>query len=267
MTDMPTRYKVILNKKSCHGGTFDWTDYLPKGNRPGKWTPPIDDVSVCSFGYHLTTDPMQWPKVGMKVYVAQGKPTQQILDDKSSHSSARLLRDVTDEVVPQYWRDVEAFVASPADIPWMIPQGDPDPSWKVFETLTAAGSTTRYSAWSAAGFAAWSAPGFVPRSVARSAAGSAAWSAAWFAAESAAWFAARSAAGSATRSAAWFAAGSAAESAAESAELVACILCCPPGSIEQRHIDYAHAAMDVWLRGYGLAGDVNGVLYVYRSIK
>ena len=196
------RYKVILNKKSCHGGTFDWTDYLPKGNRPGKWTPP-DDVSVCSFGYHLTTDPMQWPKVGMKVYVAQGKPTNQILDDKSAHSSVRLLRDVTDEVVPQYWRDVEAFVASLADIPWMIPQGDPDPSWKVFETLTAA----------------------------------------------------------------WFAAGSAAESAAESAELVACILCCPPGSIEQKHIDYATAAMDVWRRGYGLAEDVDGVLYVYRSIK
>lgn len=239
MTDMPTRYKVILNKKSCHGGTFDWTDYLPKGNRPGKWTPPIDDVSVCSFGYHLTTDPMQWPKVGMKVYVAQGKPTNQILDDKSSHSSARLLRDVTDEVVPQYWRDVEAFVASLADIPWMIPQGDPDPSWKVFETLTAAGSTT----WSAARSAARSAAGFVARSAAESVA------------RSAAWFAAGSAAGSA----AWF--------AAESAKLVACILCCPPGSIEQKHIDYATAAMDVWRRGYGLARDVDGVLYVYRSIK
>ena len=27
------------------------------------------------------------------------------------------------------------------------------------------------------------------------------------------------------------------------------------------------AAMDVWRRGYGLAEDVDGVLYVYRSIK
>ena len=40
-----TYYKVISkDNKSCHGGDFDWTPYLPKGTKPGKWTPKIKDT-------------------------------------------------------------------------------------------------------------------------------------------------------------------------------------------------------------------------------
>lgn len=48
-------YKVIdANNRSCHGGDFDWTPYLPKGKRPGKWTPAIENVEICVTGYHVT---------------------------------------------------------------------------------------------------------------------------------------------------------------------------------------------------------------------
>ena len=50
-----TYYKVISkDNKSCHGGDFDWTPYLPKGTKPGKWTPEIKDTEECYKGYHVT---------------------------------------------------------------------------------------------------------------------------------------------------------------------------------------------------------------------
>ena len=48
-------YKVISKDyKSFNGGYFDWKDYLPKGNKKGKWTPKIKNLNICSSGYHLT---------------------------------------------------------------------------------------------------------------------------------------------------------------------------------------------------------------------
>lgn len=35
MAEKITYYKVIsADNKSCHGGDFDWTDYLPQGDNP-----------------------------------------------------------------------------------------------------------------------------------------------------------------------------------------------------------------------------------------
>jgi hypothetical protein len=48
-------YKVL--DKDCRakdGGDFDYKDYLPKGNKKGKWTPRIKNLKECSKGYHIT---------------------------------------------------------------------------------------------------------------------------------------------------------------------------------------------------------------------
>lgn len=51
-------FKIIdENNKSCNGGNFDWTEYLPTKNddeswMPGKWTPE-HPVVMCKSGYHV----------------------------------------------------------------------------------------------------------------------------------------------------------------------------------------------------------------------
>ena len=47
--------------RACHGGTFDYTPYLPTLRkdgtyRPGKWLPPIASPVACERGYHGCRD-------------------------------------------------------------------------------------------------------------------------------------------------------------------------------------------------------------------
>lgn len=46
---------------AAHGGTGSW--FLPRGNQPGKWMPPIQGaLVVCKNGYHLCrrADVLNW---------------------------------------------------------------------------------------------------------------------------------------------------------------------------------------------------------------
>src|ERR1035437_2466644 len=62
MSDRPAggtpgpRYWKVLDAQglACHGGTFQYD--LPKGSKPGKWTPTITDMEPCTRGYHLCRD-------------------------------------------------------------------------------------------------------------------------------------------------------------------------------------------------------------------
>ena len=47
-------YKVIKNNKAKDGGNFDYTPYLPKNGKPGKWLPKIRNIAECERGYHVT---------------------------------------------------------------------------------------------------------------------------------------------------------------------------------------------------------------------
>ena len=54
-------YKVITkDNKANQGGDFDYTDYLPVGNKKGKWLPLIKDISECNKGYHITNYWNMW---------------------------------------------------------------------------------------------------------------------------------------------------------------------------------------------------------------
>ena len=159
-------YKVLTSDlKSAHGGKFDWSEYV---GQPDKRTPRIDNPEICRCGWHFTTAPMKWPVIGMRVFeaVTDGPPSAS-LKDKGVWPTGGLGSE-RPELVPDWWHDVEAFVAELPSWPWMQPQGDPDPSWEVLPTID--------EAWVAA------------RSAARWAGhhGMAAWAAAWVAARDAA---------------------------------------------------------------------------------
>lgn len=104
-------YKVLdSNLRSFNGGEFDYTPYIGTGVS----LPVVADPILCRRGYHFTTDPMQWPAVGMRVFeviVAKGDGPAEWQDDKGVFRSGRL-GDERPDIIPEWWRELEAFVRS-----------------------------------------------------------------------------------------------------------------------------------------------------------
>jgi len=260
-------YKVLTaDLRSAHGGAFDWSEYV---SHPNKRTPPIENVSICARGYHATTDPMQWAVIGMRVFeaVVDGEPAERMFD-KGVWPTMRLGNECP-EVVPAWWRRVEGFVAELPSIPWLCPQGDPGPEWRMFEPPEAA----RYAARCPVYDAAWSAVWGATRRAARDTTlysiwGTpryAAWDAASDGARDVAWDEVWGATRRAVRDMTWDAARDIVLRAAQDVELWARVLVCADLPLAQRLIDHARERMEVWRRGFWLLGYEHGIPYVCRG--
>ena len=185
-------YKVTKdNGKPAHGGSGQW--YLPKGKRPGKWMPKIENIQPCERGYHLCKPEHLILWLDEEIWIAEYKGEMIEQDDKIVVQQARLVSRV------ETWneRNARLFAADCAEHVLLIWEekypNDTRPHEAIAVTrayangkaskgeLSAARDAARSAAWSAAGDAAWYA----------------AWSATWSAAGDAAWYAARDAARSA----------------------------------------------------------------------
>ena len=179
---MTSYYKVLTSNGRSTFQDYQWP--LPHDGQAGAWVDAHDPgpLELCGNGIHVTS----WGGVWANWIVTNGViyrveiegDTVGDIDDvekerKIAARRARLTRVVTRAECPDWWQETQAFIDELPVLPWLRPDGNPDPTWQLFPT------------WSAA------------RSAARSAAESAAWSAARSAARSAAWGAARSAARSA----------------------------------------------------------------------
>ena len=169
---MSDLYKVLVNHRSAHGGTLTWSLPTPTDDdwQPGDWHTVAGEISVCTNGLHLTSDPTRWLKVGCEVYLAEGRGDRQSRGDKTAFAEARLLRPAP-EMVPEWWRQHERFVAELPRIPWCQPDGSPSPEWRLFTapTLAEARAAARDAAWDAAGAAAGAAAWASARDAARDA--------------------------------------------------------------------------------------------------
>jgi hypothetical protein len=255
VTDSPL-YKVLVDGKSCHGGQLEWS--LPKkrgrGWTPGEWHRYDGKLRICETGIHLTNKPDAWLRPGCEIYRADADGIHEWEGDKCVARAARLLRP---EPKPAYWLAVEKFLRDELPtVKWFKPDGKPLPQWKLF--TAPAWDAARGAAWDAARDAAWNA--------ARDAAEDAAWNAAWNAARGAA----RNAARDAARDAAWNAARGAARDAAWNAAEDAADFCvierlCADLEIAESGRNGFRARWEVWLKGYAVLCDVDGVLYVYAA--
>jgi hypothetical protein len=102
-----TYYKVISkDNKSCHGGDFDWTPYLPKGDKPGKWTPEIKDIEECMTGYHVTRYWNMWYKEDCRIFECEVKGCtcgeHPGVIEKEVCTSIRLTKEIFPEVDSNY---------------------------------------------------------------------------------------------------------------------------------------------------------------------
>jgi len=116
-------FKIVKDMKSCHGG-----DYVFKIN---EWTPIIKDASICSKGWHLTTMPYKWFVWGCSIFESEAKNIIGWSEDKCVCDSIRLLREIPK---PVWQSKAEDFVSDIKDgkVPFFVPDGVPDKSWKIF---------------------------------------------------------------------------------------------------------------------------------------
>ena len=250
-------YKVLIDGKSCHGGNLEWSlsALQPDGSYlPGNWHEVEGEISVCNNGLHLTTNPWGvWMKWTATVYEAEGDGDSDTSEDKTAFRRARLLRPAP---VPDWWTAAHEFVSNLSEINWLKPDGNPDPSWRLFTAST----------WAAARNAAWNAAGDAARNAAGNAAGAAAGNAAGDAARNAAGNAARNAAGDAARDAAGAAARDAAGDAARDARLyITTQIIARDLDIAPEHRAHVEARWNAWRKGSAVLCDVDGVLYVYAA--
>jgi hypothetical protein len=238
-------YKILVDGKSCHGGTMKWSLPKKKGKKwtPGEWHEHVGEVKICATGFHLTTEPFKWYKWGCTAYEAEAEGIESWENDKCACKRVRLLKEVPH---PKWWTDTCGWIDTLKNIAWLKPDGKPKKEWKLFETRDVAWDATRATARDAAGDAAGAAAWAATRDAAGDAAGDAAWAA--------------------TRDAARDAAGAAAWAATRDAALYARGMIVDDLKLESKHRTHIKDRMEVWQKGYGLLCDVNGVLYVYEKL-
>ena len=186
---MKKLYKILRDNKSCSGGDFDWTPYLPDGDKPGKWTPSTDP-DLCASGYH-------------------GTDAAHLLDFADGNQLFEI------ECIDETWdSEGKKFVTSSMQLVRQV-EGWSDKSLRLFAVYCA--RQVEYLLTDERSKNAINVAEKYANSKATKEELAAAWDAAWAAASAAASAAARDAARDAARYAAWYAASAAARYAARDA--------------------------------------------------
>ena len=89
-----TYYKVLNNGKGPYSG-YDYTEYLPKDGKPGKWLPKVDKLELCVSGYHVTDAEhlIEWID-GNQLFEVAVKGKKLKSDDKTSCKQMRFIRKI-----------------------------------------------------------------------------------------------------------------------------------------------------------------------------
>jgi len=183
-------YKSLTSDLRGLYGYGDYTEYMPRGKRPGKWLPPVDPV-LCKSGYHgCETLADLLFHLGERIVDCEARGTVDRGGDKVACEQIRIVSEHTTwnpETQRLFAVDCARIVvgryAAVNDRPLLhacldvcVASGLYGKEWDT------ARNAAWDAAWNAAGNAAWNAA---------DAARNAAWNAAAFAARNAAWNAAR----------------------------------------------------------------------------
>jgi len=244
-------YKAVrMDRTAFWDEETKWGVNMPVIENPS----PPNKYTVCGRGYHLAKSiPDVFQGTTFPLRLAEAEPLSPILGEdkrKIRVAHARIVRWIPQKEWPGWLRKPQKFINSISKIKWFENHGKIDPKWKVFETWEDAAD---YGADSVAYYAAF----WAGRKAAEKAA------------LYAAYYAAGSTAGDAAYSAAYYpandTAGWAAGEADRDASLRARILICASLDLDPKHIQHTKDRWDVWQKGYGLFGDLNGTLYVYKK--
>jgi Pentapeptide repeats (8 copies) len=121
-------YKILTHDaKSAHGGSFDWSPFLPvfRWNKdwsggiwiPGPWIEHKGDLKWCAAGFHLTSHPLRWIIKKGRIFIAEydGEWLQQHTGDKTCFRKVRLIAEIG---IDSFDLDVKLFklISNGADL-------------------------------------------------------------------------------------------------------------------------------------------------------
>ena len=189
----------------------------------------------CGTGYHFGTTiegAVKYAKFPFRLFEAAPSGTLLGKDDhKERWTGGMITKPVP---LPSWAKRTEKFIASIPKVKWLDNHAKPRKAWRLFET--------RDSAWASAWYSARDS--------------------AWYSARDSAWDSARDSA----RDSAWASARDSAWYSARDSALMASMEIVSDLHIDAKHRKHARDRWEVWTRGYGLLCDVDGVLYVYKSL-
>ena len=252
---------------SAFGTNINWRLYI---ENPQRRPPIVGDVRLYDRGYRATTDPMKTPWLGMRVFeVDVDEPPVKSANGIGMWSTMGLGRERPD-LVPGWWHKVETFLDEVRRFPWLDPQDDPLPSWRLFETrreaIGGAGDALFSSAWRAARNSSYRIRAVAERESA--AAGRVrAFNMACDIAHTRALVSASDTLCDLDPKL------EVALDAARDITAWAAVLVCDDLNLPPRYVEHAARCLDAWRRGYGVLGvfglfrSLNGTLYVYKGIE
>ena len=166
---MTKYYKFLTEHNTGAYSEFDYSEYLPKGNKPGKWLPKVEKIELCSRGYHACkkADVLDWLNAQMFEVELRGETIEDAT--KIVAQQMRIVKKITT------WNDKTARLAA-CDIAETV-----TPIWNKYypndnrpqacidaARIFANGNGTAKemaAAWDAAGDAAWAAAGAAAKEV------------------------------------------------------------------------------------------------------
>src|SRR5690348_10891625 len=99
MSSASALYKILVDGKSCHGGSMKWS--LPDGDAPGEWHEVPGALAPCSRGLHLTDAPAWWWKNGAAAFLVEAEGVEGECSDATDHKvvarRVRLLRQLSEK--------------------------------------------------------------------------------------------------------------------------------------------------------------------------
>ncbi len=115
-------FKVLHNMQSCNGGSHSW--------ELGKKYTVHGKLSMCSAGFHLTTNPQSWLEQGCRVYFAEAFGIEAWKNDKCVCRSVRLPKNqdpegISKETLAKWKPELDAVYAK-----WKPELDAVDAKWK-----------------------------------------------------------------------------------------------------------------------------------------
>jgi len=102
-------YKSLTKDNKGPYSDFDFTDYLPKNGKPGKWLPVVKNLDLCQSGYHgcKSSDLIDWLKD--YVYEIEVRGKKKVGDNKVCAEQMRFIKKVMGDY------DIRVFACDCAD--------------------------------------------------------------------------------------------------------------------------------------------------------
>ena len=87
-----TLYKSLRENNHSPYADFDFTPYLPKNGKPGKWLPKVSDLQLCASGYHGCKDGDILEYLRDNIYEVETRGEVRDGNDKFTAHQIRLVR-------------------------------------------------------------------------------------------------------------------------------------------------------------------------------